>query len=685
MVIAALFRSIDAGRLPILYGFDLMGACLGSICCVFAMEYGGYRWPLALIVGLPLVAGGFLAQGRKKEWRIGLIIGLALSVFGVSNPVYSSYLEPRPNLQMVGRTHQAYRGGDVSSEEWHTWNSYGRIAEIAIKNTQGGVRRVFAFGPGQGHAVSDAYVPGMGRESSPRQEDLLSILAVPRRALVLFAGVGKEVIVLDRVSGGRMDITAVEVNRQMVGRALSRKEQGLRALFAKENIHFNVAEARTFLERDPSRYDLILAPFFGSVRVTPWADGDLSQFMFTREALRSVLGHLTREGMSITYDANKVVLLANLKSIPESFGNEDPARCVIVMSLKPLDRRGFFQPEAGRELFASRDWSTPFDDTALLLKPSGFSSAELMKVRSFAKDRRLEILYTPDTQDSDNPYWQVLRGGRLEEVLPRLQAISRLQTGRNIRLAPRTDDAPNIVAFGPARRRPSLRRIGFVEGIVFVGLALALAAVLSRTRRQTLGGDLLSLCLFAALGYGFMFVEVGFILTFGLFLGNPVYSMSITLSALLFFSGLGSLSRGPGSRIGLDTIRNASFGTAAAVVAVICFVEKTGATLLGLPLGLRVMSIVLLLAPVGFFMGQIFAQGLVLAQRRSKDWTALAWAVNGFSSAGAVVVAGTLPQYLGFRALLWRGAGLYLAIFVAASLALRCSGDGMAAPASRTR
>jgi hypothetical protein len=46
---------------------------------------------------------------------------------------------------------------------------------------------------------------------------------------------------------------------------------------------------------------------------------------------------------------------------------------------------------------------------------------------------------------------------------------------------------------------------------------------------------------FACLGMGFMFIEVTLIQKFILFLGHPVYSLSMVLSSLLVFAGLGSL------------------------------------------------------------------------------------------------------------------------------------------------
>ena len=78
-VISILFRSTDSARHPTLYGLDLLGAALGSLVCVFMMEYGGYRWPLARTVSMPLLAGFCLARRRRGCWQTAAAVALSLS------------------------------------------------------------------------------------------------------------------------------------------------------------------------------------------------------------------------------------------------------------------------------------------------------------------------------------------------------------------------------------------------------------------------------------------------------------------------------------------------------------------------------------------------------------------------------------------------------------------------------
>src|SRR5207249_2750929 len=52
------------------------------------------------------------------------------------------------------------------------------------------------------------------------------------------------------------------------------------------------------------------------------------------------------------------------------------------------------------------------------------------------------------------------------------------------------------------------------------------------------------LAFFSSLGVGFMFIEMGLIQRLNLYLGHPMYSLSIVLAGLLLFTGVGSFLAG---------------------------------------------------------------------------------------------------------------------------------------------
>ena len=87
------------------------------------------------------------------------------------------------------------------------------------------------------------------------------LLEPPERALVMFAGVGADMMALHEYGAGH--VTGVELNETLVagGRSLG----GYRAaeFLDKEDVDLVVAEGRVFLERDENLYDLVLLSWSG--------------------------------------------------------------------------------------------------------------------------------------------------------------------------------------------------------------------------------------------------------------------------------------------------------------------------------------------------------------------------------------------------------------------------------------
>jgi hypothetical protein len=177
------------------------------------------------------------------------------------------------------------------------------------------------------------------------------------------------------------------------------------------------------------------------------------------------------------------------------------------------------------------------------------------------------------------------------------------------------------------------------------------------------------LAYFAALGLGFMFYEVCVIQRFTLFLGYPTYSLTVTLFALLVFSGIGSLwsERFQGRARG---------ALPCLLLGLALFTSWTdlGAPALldrfaGSSLAVRVALATLSLAPLGLMLGCFMPLGLGVVSRlgaSSREYVAWAWAVNGFFSVVSSVLATLLSMSWGFGTVLW----LALAVYAAGVLAL---------------
>ena len=183
----------------------------------------------------------------------------------------------------------------------------------------------------------------------------------------------------------------------------------------------------------------------------------------------------------------------------------------------------------------------------------------------------------------------------------------------------------------------------------------------SRVWRPTLG-------YFACIGVGFMLIEIALIQKLALFLGHPAYSLTVTLFSILVFSGLGSLLV---DRLSQPSARFVA-GCLSAVVVLSIFYAGGLQPLLE---RIQVQSLVgraaiaaALLAPGSVLMGMPFPS---MVRRLGGDRRSLiswGWAVNGFASVVASVVAVMISMKWGFTWTLLAGSLCYL---LAAGFALR--------------
>src|SRR5262249_19370747 len=140
------------------------------------------------------------------------------------------------------------------------------------------------------------------------------------------------------------------------------------------------------------------------------------------------------------------------------------------------------------------------------------------------------------------------------------------------------------------------------------------------------------LLFFLFIGAGYILIEVALIQKFVLFLGHPTYALTVVIFSMLVSSGIGSFA----SRrlIGGDEVRLIKLlGVGARMAALLDDITGPLLTaLVGLPVPLKVLITVALIAPLEFVMGMPFPTGL----HRLEQWHApsvqWAWSLNAASS-----------------------------------------------------
>jgi hypothetical protein len=358
---------------------------------------------------------------------------------------------------------------------------------------------------------------------------------------------------------------------------------------------------------------------------------------------------------------------------------------LVSTQLRALEDRG--QHEAwdrfvivhGRPL-GRRQEAFPWADT--LLKNGSFTRVEVERYRAWADERGFTMVYDPFEQ-RDNEFDRLIRA----KPEDRRTFID----GYLYDVSPSTDDRPFFFQFyrlsnvfggtfldpllvaGSERREQKTGRLGEVPlGLIVLLASILLIAVLSAgliaapLARSTAGlrgrhGVSPVIAYFALVGLGFMFVEIVLLQKLTVFLGGPTYSMGVTLSSLLFFTGVGAgLSRflDAGRRVPLL----GALGVLLAVMVVELFFLRAGVpALLGLSHLTRCLVAVVAIAPVGILLGFPFPVGLRMVGMADSRLVPWAYGINGCASVLGGMVCVLVSMQTGLSAAWLVGWGFYLA------------------------
>jgi hypothetical protein len=165
---------------------------------------------------------------------------------------------------------------------------------------------------------------------------------------------------------------------------------------------------------------------------------------------------------------------------------------------------------------------------------------------------------------------------------------------------------------------------------------------------------------YAGLGLGYMLIEIYLIQRLGVFLSNPTYSTSIVITVMLIFSALGNLASGLVKKYRSFVAPLACVAVAGGILFYILGLTGFLAPYHSASLVKRICLSVLIIAPVAFFMGVPFPNGLDTLQKNKPHLLPWAWGMNGGLSVAGSALARVLAVSGGFTGLLAVGIVVYL-------------------------
>lgn len=662
-LLALLFTTTDNKFYGQLYASDMIGASVGCVAAIVVMETTGYAFSVTAPAVMVLLAGvAYVMPVSRRLGAAGLLGAILLAILPRAE-WYAQHIEPPVNANYLARD---YRFNEHIREVWHDWNSYTRVGAVVWEGENAYPFAMMSLANGDGMAWVWPYDPnGRNGMQHPAAASAM-LLDPPENALVMFAGAGADLMSLHQFGDGKTRVTGVELNRKLVEGARRLTGYGVADLLAEPTVDLEIEEGRVFLERDKHLYDQILLSFSGATAsYYAGALGGTTQFLFTYEGLAAVADHLAPDGYAIILQVNKVNAIGALRRyLDQRSIDTDPARTVVIL----------FRPDDPERL-----WTGTFDNNPLLFKPSGWSDAAVDRLERDAAGRGYEIAYAPGRP----PHPDFEAYARVVQAPDPDAALKTLSDETGLRFEVITDDRPfyldlfanrnyfdadfwatvfsgKITRFHELAHATRVVIVAFIAVIAFIVILgpLAVRRGPARTRRS-----LYHLTFFFCLGAGFMSLEIGIMQRASILFGNPGTSIAIVLGALILFTGLGSLASDRVFRAGL------SHGTVAACAALYAaaaglFIGPVIGGMLAWPLAAKTFGLVALIAPGGLIVGQLFPQGLALAQREDTALVPWGWAINGALSTVTAGAAPLIAQAWGFSILFFGSAALYAAILL---------------------
>jgi len=200
-----------------------------------------------------------------------------------------------------------------------------------------------------------------------------------------------------------------------------------------------------------------------------------------------------------------------------------------------------------------------------------------------------------------------------------------------------------------------LKIVGLLSLIIFIPVLILMIKKYSSHKLILLEHSLF----FITVGFGFMLVEIVLMQFFQRFLGIPIYSVIITLGALLFFSGVGSLLSSNWKK---KYIIAAVFTIPVLIFLYYHYLDRIFDYLAASSFNVKIAAGIGLMIPLSFMMGIPFPKAMEKIKKEiSNEYATLMYAISGAAGTVATTLALFLNVSYGFSFTFIVGMVAYLA------------------------
>jgi len=670
---AGLTISFAISRVPKLvnriYFSDLFGAGAGTLIALFVFLPKGDRGVIIFCSFLALFSSFLFSWRRRFTFRFLLLCIMAAEiVLFLSSPSWLSFrISPYKALPVALKYPQA-------KHLLTRWNSISRVDILespAIRYAPGlSLLYEKGFPPQLGLSTDGGELSAITRlkDSEEPQLEFLSYLpsslayslTESPRTLIIEPKGGLDVLSSEYFNASQTKV--IESNPLNVKLLRQELAQFSGHLYDNKNIQVVSAYSRAALKQEKDTYDLIvfsLTDVFGSTGTGLY--GFSENYIYTIDSFGHILNRLSPDGL--------VSISLYLLPPPRQEGR------ILATWIDALERSGM---DPASHIIAIRSWGT----ISFFIKKSPFSGLEIQKLKDFADKRLFDLVYYPGIQiDEVNIHNELDKPIYYNLTLQLLSPAKRAKLYKNylFQIKPVTDDRPFFFNFFKLNKlKATYRAMGkkwlpFLQGefivplllvqSIFIAFILILLPIFVFRKAKNKIRDFSSRIFFyfSLIGMAFMSLEITFIQKFILFLGHPLYSVSIIIFSLLFSSGLGSFfsKRILGQNLKRNLKRSLLL-CAGLIVLYLFLLPILFERLIGFNLTLKIILTFLVIFPLGFLMGFPFPTGVRLLDQEEKRLIPLAWATNAFSSVINSIFALIVAFWGGYNLVLILAAGGYL-------------------------
>jgi SAM-dependent methyltransferase len=634
-----------------LYAADLLGAAVGCLGVIFILlvidPVSATFWIGAFAAG----AGWMVARGSDdaRALRLSRSVALALAAIAAAHTA----------LTLTGRAHIGVvwaKGEQQTGTLFERWNTFSRIRVRNVGETR-------PFGWGYAHNPqtrieqhyldidADAgtaitrFTGDLGKISYLKDDVINAAYLVQRPSDVAVIGVGGGRDVLSGLYFGAKHIRGIEINPAIFEVLTDKFADFSGHLDRQPGVSLVNSEARSYLNHSPDRYDLVQISL-----IDTWAATAAGGLTLTENRLYTV------DAWDDFYRVLKPGGMLSVSRWYDPQNHRSEFYRLVAIAASALQRRGIAADELVRHVIAVN-----VDNIVnVISRPDAFTDAEWQAARGRLTAQGFRILLGPDTKF--DTVTSTLMSGKADQAF--LDSLPE-------NIAPSTDDNPFFfytARFGElfssnARMMNNNAAISMTRWLVIIALCACVYYIVMpfmRLKRQMPLATLAPpVAYFGAIGMGFMLIEISQMQRLMVFLGHPVYGLSVVLFTILLFSGLGSTT------VGAHTPRPSS--TIVRVIALLLALLAAGLLTPWVttwarpqPTDMRILVSVMLLAPPAFCMGMMFPLGLSV-WRRHEGLLPFFWSTNGITSMLASVLGIALSIEIGIARTYALGVCCYVA------------------------